>query len=87
VQLQSFDGSFPLNDAFGDIVGPDAIGRAADFQADDKTWAIALAVAFFRKHLSKQPDLLECLLDKALECVSGYENFGYLVAQANTLVI
>jgi len=87
VQLQSVDGSFPLNDAFGQIVGHDALGRAAQFQVDDKTWATALAVAFFRKHLSKQPDLLEGLLDKAMEYVRDNANFESLVAHAKALII
>jgi hypothetical protein len=87
VQLQSFDGSFPLNDSLGQIVGHDALGRAGEFQVDDKTWATALAVAFFKKHLSKQPDLLEGLLDKAMEFVLGDQNFHSLVERAKTLVV
>jgi hypothetical protein len=87
VQLQSFDGSFPLSHSFGEIVGHDALGRAAEFQVDDKTWATALAVAFFRKHLSNQPDLLEGLLDKTMEYVRGNTNFDTLVRHAKALVI
>ena len=86
VQLQSFDGSFPLNPSFGQIVGDDVLGRAAEFGADDKTWATALAVAYIRKHLSKQPDLLEGLLDKAMEYARDNANFSSLVAHAKLLV-
>jgi len=71
----------------GIFVGHDALGRAAQFQVDDKTWATALAVAFFRKHLSKQPDLLEGLLDKAMEYVRDNANFESLVAHAKALII
>jgi len=87
VQLQSFDGSFPLSDDLGQIVGHDALGRAAEFQADEKTWATALAVAYFRKHLSKQPDLLEGLLEKAMEFVYDKANFDALVVHAKALVV
>jgi hypothetical protein len=44
-------------------------------------------VAYFRKHLSKQPDLLESLLEKALECVDGDANFDSLVARAKALLV
>ena len=86
VQLQSFDGSFPLNNSLGQIVGHDAMGKAAEFQVDDKIWATALAVAFLRKHLSKQPDLLEGLLDKAMEFARNDANFDSLVVRAKALV-
>jgi len=86
VQLQSFDGSFPLNDSLGQIVGHDAIGRAAEFQVDQKKWATALAVAFFKKHLSKQPDLLQGLIDKAMEFARDDVNFDSLVVRAKALV-
>jgi hypothetical protein len=86
VQLQSFDGSFPLNDSLGQIVGHDAIGRAAEFQVDHKKWATALAVAFFRKHLLKQPDLLQGLIDKAMEFARDDVNFDSLVVRAKALV-
>jgi len=86
VRLQSFNGSFPLNDSLGQIVGHDAIGRAAEFQVDHQKWATALAVAFFKKHLSKQPDLLQCLIDKALEFARDDMNFHSLVVRAQALV-
>lgn len=86
VQLQSFDGSFLLNDSLGKIVGHDAIGRAAEFQVDQKKWATALAVAFFKKHLSKQPDLLQGLIDKAMEFARDDVNFDSLVVRAKALV-
>lgn len=86
VRLQSFDGSFLLDQSLGDIVGHSALGKAAEFQAGDKTWATALAVAFLKKHLSKQPDLLEGLIDKAMEFVKGDANFNSLVASAGAFV-
>jgi hypothetical protein len=86
IQLQAFDGSYPLNHSFGEIIGHDILGRAAEFQADDKVWATALAVAYLKKHLSKQPDLLECLLDKAMEFARGNSNFDTLVAEASALL-
>jgi hypothetical protein len=62
------------------------MGKAAEFQVDDKIWATALAVAFLRKHLSKQPDLLEGLLDKAMEFARNDANFDSLVVRAKALV-
>lgn len=86
IQLQAFDGSYSSNHSFGQIVGHDILGRAAEFQADDKAWATALAVAYFKKHLSKQPDLLGCLLDKTMEFARGNRNFDNLVAEASKLI-
>jgi len=86
IQLQAFDGSYPLNHSFGEIVGHDILGRAAEFQADEKAWATALAVAYLKKHLSNQPDLLECLLDKAMEFARGNSHFDSLVRQASVLI-
>jgi len=86
VQLQAFDGSFPLDESLGKIVGQDVLAKAADFQVDNKTWATALAVAYLKKHLSNQPDLLEGLLDKAMEFVRGNTNFNALVARAGALL-
>ena len=86
VQLQSFDGSFSSSSALGNIVGQDVLNKASDFQTDTKTWATALAVAFFKKHLANQPDLLASLLDKTTEFVQGDTRFDYLVRSALALI-
>ena len=89
VELQSFDGSFRLDDKLGAIVGQAAADDSKrPAQADAQLWATALAVAYMQKHLT-DPDLLESLLEKAYEFVvsSGADvDFRRLVAQAKSLV-
>ena len=85
-QLQSFDGSFSPDSALGNIVGQDALNKAADFQADTTIWATALAVAFLKKHLANQPDLLAGLLDKTTEFAQSDARFDYLVQSALALI-
>lgn len=89
MQLQAFDGSFDLSDAFGEIVGRENMGRAAEFGVSEKVWATALAVAFMKKHLAREPDLLEGLLDKAMESVGGGAglDFDAVVALARALIV
>ncbi|KAF7979825.1 hypothetical protein HWV62_40904 [Athelia sp. TMB] len=86
VQLQAYDGSFDLSDALGEIVGKENMGRAAEFGVDEKAWATALAVAFLKKYLVREPDLLEGLLDKVIEFVRGDAGFDVLLARAGALV-
>lgn len=85
-QLQSFDGSFSPSTALGDIVGEDILNKAADFRVDTTIWATALAVAFLKKHLGNQPDLLAGLLDKTTEFAQGEARFDSLVRSALALM-
>ena len=70
IKLQSFDGSFVVNDAFRQLVGGSAVDQAPP-QTDPQLWAAALALAFCRKHMGGQQELVECLRQKVLEFVAG----------------
>lgn len=72
VRLQATDGSFQANDAFRALVGAEAVDKCPPNVAA-QLWATALAVAFFRKQMigQGQHDLLECLVEKALEYATG----------------
>jgi len=67
VRLQSFDGSFQLDDSLRRIVGESAIDEVNNLNVDAKVWATALSIAFMRKQMGLQKDLLDDLLAKALE--------------------
>ncbi|KAF8061005.1 von Willebrand domain-containing protein [Lyophyllum atratum] len=71
VRLQSFDGSFQLDDSFRRIVGSNAVDEANNLDVDAKVWATALSVAFMRKHMGTQTELLNDLLAKALEFLAA----------------
>jgi len=97
VSLQAFDGSFSPTAALARLVGADALRAEADSGNDD-LWATALAVAYMKKHLSLQTDLLAGLLEKATEFAragQGEESdaddrerrFDGLVSRALTLVV
>ena len=71
IQLQSYDGSFTPSHQLAAIVGTDTLGKAAELQVDGNIWATAVAVAYLKQHLSAEQDLLDALLNKALEYVEG----------------
>jgi hypothetical protein len=73
-------------DDIGDIVGPRAIGEADTLQVDRKVWATALAVAFMKKHMGEQKELLDVLLSKALDFLENESEFDKLVARAVRLL-
>ncbi|KAJ3482315.1 hypothetical protein NLI96_g7056 [Meripilus lineatus] len=92
VRLQAFNGSFALNDEFTEILGKDAVGKGKAEGVDDTIWATALAVAFFRKHLADQPELLDGLVEKATDFVSGSPlgkgiDFDALVEKAKECIV
>ena len=66
-RLQTYNGSFPLNEDLTSIIGSDAVQQASNLQVVDTVWATALSVAFIKKHLANQTDLLYDLLVKADE--------------------
>lgn len=67
-------------------MGEDILNKAADFRVDTTIWATALAVAFLKKHLGNQPDLLAGLLDKTTEFAQGEARFDSLVRSALALM-
>ncbi|KAI0786927.1 von Willebrand factor type A domain-containing protein [Abortiporus biennis] len=69
ISLQAFDGSFTLNDDLGKIVGESALKVGQEIGVDATIWATALAIAYLRKHLTNQRELLEGFEQKALKFV------------------
>lgn len=69
VRLQAFDGSFTLNDEFRQIIGKDVADQEKG-TVNDTIWATALAIAYFRKYLADEPELLDGLVEKAMDFVS-----------------
>ncbi|KAF9458759.1 hypothetical protein BDZ94DRAFT_72466 [Collybia nuda] len=65
LKLQTFDGSFTLRE-LRNVVGNEAV-EANNLNVDDKVWATALLVAFVRKQMGKQKELLGDLTIKAME--------------------
>ncbi|THG93987.1 hypothetical protein EW026_g7389 [Hermanssonia centrifuga] len=88
VRLQSFDGSFPDSALLAQILGSEALYKAHELGVDTDVWATVLAVAYLQKYLAKQPELLEGLLEKAIEFIqqSPGIDFEALLAKAKTLV-
>lgn len=68
VRLQSFDGSFAVSDALAAIVGQSAVDARTDIEPAT-VWATVLAIVYLQKHMTDQPELLESLVEKALEYV------------------
>lgn len=71
ISLQSYDGSFTPSPQLGQLVGIETLGKAAELQVDGNIWATAVAVAYLKNHLGAEPDLLDALMDKALEYAEG----------------
>ena len=70
VRLQSFDGSFPVSPQLVQILGRTALSRATEFHVIGTVWATVLAIAYLQKNLIGQPELLEGLVEKAMDFVS-----------------
>ncbi|PSR77889.1 hypothetical protein PHLCEN_2v7669 [Hermanssonia centrifuga] len=88
VRLQSFDGSFPANTMLVQIVGNKALDEGRELGVDADLWATVLAMAYLQKYMAKQPELLEGLLEKAIEFVKqqGGADLADLLAKAQALV-
>ncbi|GJE93157.1 von Willebrand domain-containing protein [Phanerochaete sordida] len=90
LELQTAEGSFEVNDALMQLVGQDILDRDKPAQVDDHLWATAVAVAYCRKRLTGNADLLGCIVEKALEFAirAGYGDvdFEALVAAAGRLM-
>lgn len=85
-RLQSFDGSFSLDDDLRQLVGDEAVAKGSELQVDEKVWATALFVAFMSKHMGDQKDLLDDLCVKAYEFLAGQQDSQRLVQQALEVV-
>ena len=89
VRPQSYDGSFTPSTEFRWLIGSgvftdDAAERAG---VSGTVWATALAVAFLRKHCTGEPELLELLVEKAVEYIQRVEGASEpLIQQAARLV-
>ena len=88
IRLQSFDGSFAPTSQLELIVGKDLLAEAKKLKVDQKVWATMLAVAFLKKYMKGQPELLDGLIEKAMEFVSQTSdvNLQALLARAQSLV-
>ncbi|KAG6857619.1 hypothetical protein H0H87_010187 [Tephrocybe sp. NHM501043] len=73
IRLQSFDGSYSLEDlrAIPGIEG--AVNEVNNWSVDGKVWATALTIAFIQKQMTGQKELATDLLMKALEYLNGLD--------------
>ncbi|KAG1770298.1 hypothetical protein EV702DRAFT_672376 [Suillus placidus] len=71
ISLQNFDGSYTPSPQLGKLVGIGTLSKAVEQQVDGNIWATAVVVAYFKRHLGAQPDLLDALTNKALEYING----------------
>lgn len=82
IRLQAFDGSFSLHE-LRNFVGSKAVDEANNLNVDNKVWATALSVAFIRKRMGGQKELLNDLIVKAMEFLGGTNlNVEDIVRQA-----
>ena len=88
ILLQSFDGSFAPTSQLEAIVGKDLSAQAKKLNVDPKAWATMLAIAFLKKYMKGQPELLDGLIEKAMEFASQTSgvDFQTLLAGAQSLV-
>ena len=69
IKLQSFDGSFVMDNSFVGIVGKQAADKYQDLNLSKPVWATILAIAYLQIHLTNQPELLDGLVEKATEFI------------------
>ena len=88
VRLQSFNGSFTVSPELEAIIGKNALAEGSKIGVDQTIWATMLAVAYLQKYLAHQTELLEGLIDKAQDFVSGTPgvNFAELLENAKLLI-
>lgn len=88
VRLQSFDGSFPPTAQLETIIGKICLGKA-DMSVDQKVWATVLAVAFLKIYMKDQPELLDGLVEKAMDYLSHIPGIDVeaLLSRAQTIVV
>ena len=87
VRLQAFDGSFPPTDRLQLIIGKSNLQQAQNLGVSERIWATVLAVAFLKKYMQNQPELLDGLVEKAVEFLGGSgTDYDTLLAHAEKLV-
>ncbi|EKM57239.1 uncharacterized protein PHACADRAFT_142460 [Phanerochaete carnosa HHB-10118-sp] len=87
VRLQSFDGSFRGTDRLEALIGRRVLAECT-LSVVSKVWATALAIAFLKKHMKDQLELLDGLVEKATDFISRTSNVDIetLLAHAETFV-
>ncbi|KAI6130833.1 hypothetical protein EDD17DRAFT_475454 [Pisolithus thermaeus] len=93
-QLLGLNGSFSPTAELARIVGSGILEKANELGADEKLWATVVAVAYLKKNLENEPDLLEVLVAKTgdfvMEQASGRgtlpRNFEDMVRYASELL-
>ncbi|KAG8219006.1 hypothetical protein J3R82DRAFT_4762 [Butyriboletus roseoflavus] len=84
------DGSFTASLLLTRLVGDAALGKADELGIDKKVWATVVAVAYMKKHLQGEPDLLELVSEKAKEFLKAYgepgRDFDEMVREATALL-
>ncbi|THG94546.1 hypothetical protein EW026_g6947 [Hermanssonia centrifuga] len=70
------------------IVGNKALDGGLELHVDAVLWATVLAMVYLQKYMSKQPELLEGLLEKAIEFVKRQPgaDLADLFAKAQALI-
>ncbi|KAI0685189.1 hypothetical protein BC835DRAFT_1421505 [Cytidiella melzeri] len=88
MRLQAFDGSFVPSPELELILGKAALGEGHKLGTDPTVWATVLAIAYLQKHLAREPELLEGLVEKATEFVTQVPgvNLEELLDMAKLLV-
>lgn len=70
VRLQAFDGSFPATAVLEKLVGQGALAKTQEHHFPEAVWATVLAVVFLKSHMQDERELLDGLVDKAMEYVT-----------------
>lgn len=88
VRMQSFDGSFSPTKELALILEADLFSQAETLGVDGKVWATLLAVAFMKKNMSVDAEILDDLVEKALGYVkTAYSGeVGALLSRAADLI-
>lgn len=63
-QLLGLDGSFSPTAELAHVIGSGILDKADELGADRKLWATVVAVAYLKKNLENEPDLLDVLIAK-----------------------
>jgi hypothetical protein len=93
---QSHNGSFALTQTLTSLLttNNDPFQLQAPDHVPSDVWATVLVIAYFQKHLTRHPDLLEGLLEKAMEFITSVavsteslsSDFDFLLQRARQIV-
>lgn len=89
IRLQAFDGSFAPSMSLLALLGKAiSFGQAQTVGVSEKVWATALAVAWLKEHMKDQPELLDSIVDKAVDFISQTPgaDLNTLLAQAQNIL-